>query len=262
MLKKIINALRGKRGSRKDNTLYWTAADLEAGLKAPPNIPRDPRDPLYVTDGKGPLWNKKTVPLFSTDDPAHVLENFAGKPVDMRERLLKMGLRQLAERRVSDRALRDGVKQLSKMMTLHAEICFDERVKANVADEKRGDSAVAMAIVRMLEIDKANLLEEQAMFTESEWKARAKAIDDGEIDIETLRQNDLEASVAVPYTGEEDLKGLPYDALQEMLAEYRQMAMVVGHFAGEFRHEDYVVGISKNGIQVDRHNVVHFNGAS
>lgn len=263
MLKKIINILRGNRTFRDDHKLYWTAADLEAGQNATPNIPRDPRDPLYVTNGQIALWKKqKTVPLFSTKDPSGCFESFVERDIEMRERLIKMGLKHIAERRVSNSDLRDGVIQLAKMMEAHTKICFDERVKAKVAEEQRTDSAVAMAIVRMLEIDKANLLEEQAMFTESEWKARAKAIDDGEIDIETLRQNELEASVAVPYTGEEDLKGLPYAVLQEMLADYRHKAMIVGHMKSTYRHEDYSVFISKDGIQVEHENVVAFNGAA
>lgn len=47
-----------------------------------------------------------------------------------------------------------------------------------------------------------------------------------------------------------------------MLAEYRRKAMIVGHMQAHYRHEDYTVYISKDGIQVQHENVVQFDGAA
>jgi len=263
VLKKIINILRGNRTFRDDHKLYWTGADLEASLnEVPTDIRRDMHAPISMRH------NNKTLTQALVLDPhgwtVQLLRgvcsdySFERMSPEYREKYLNEMIAGIAVRASWVGDIRLANMRLAQLFEIHMKASQYER---NRAEDSEKD-AVSTVIIRMLEIDKDNLLEEQAMFTESEWKARAKAIDDGEIDIETLRHNELEASVAVPYTGEEDLKGLPYDVLQEMLAEYRHKAMIVGHMKATYRHDDYTVFISKDGIQVEHENIVQFNGAA
>ncbi|WP_425624926.1 hypothetical protein [Agrobacterium radiobacter] len=177
-------------------------------------------------------------------DPERYLESFPVMGAQTRELVLRKSLEAMASGTVD---YEGAASLISRLFAIH----LVEVEKQRVATEERASdnadrSDVRTAVIRMLERDKEILMEERQMFTDGEWAARAAAIESGEIDMDAMRA----AEIVVPFYGDEDLKGLPEEVLDEMVAEYRRFAVLVGECNQTYEYENLDVTVGKDGVSV------------
>jgi hypothetical protein len=178
-------------------------------------------------------------------DPERYLESFPVMGAQTRELVLRKSLEAMASGTVD---YEGAASLISRLFAIHlAEVEKQRTAAAERASDNADRSDVARtAVIRMLERDKEILMEERQMFTDGEWEARAAAIESGEIDIEAMKA----AEIVVPFYGDEDLKGLPEEVLDEMVADYRRFAVVVGETNKTYKYENLDVRVGKDGVSV------------
>jgi len=231
MLKKIINVLRNRN--------------------IPADIRRDIRDPLYVTDGKGPMWQdhwvkaeqeyKAEVRKRSASDgdvdwvrdavADESNEAFKGIPSgEYREQCLRCLIDGIAfgGEWVGDRE--KAMARLSDLFQVHRHLSFDENEKARQEREReRYEFERKLVMLPYLTTHKRVLLENQTLFSKGEWLARAAE------------------GKHHPHSDDEFL-GVPDDVLNEAKAAYE----ATKHEREEIvRHNGpYMITVNEEGVQV------------